>query len=208
MFTSRAEYRLLLREDNADLRLREHGRAVGLVSEEVYLQFDHKRRMIDVELARIRSFRPAMTPSQQETLETFGLKDIQKGITLEQLLKRPEITYCKLSSIDDVSRETPPEVREQVEIQVKYKGYIDRQQEQIDRARKLESTLLPEGLDYFSITGLTTEVREKFSRVQPDTLGQASRIPGVTPAAITVLSIALKAGTWKPVQAAHGVAHD
>ncbi|HEY3309538.1 MAG TPA: tRNA uridine-5-carboxymethylaminomethyl(34) synthesis enzyme MnmG [Desulfuromonadaceae bacterium] len=208
MFTSRAEYRLLLREDNADLRLREQGHAVGLVPEEVYLQFVNKRQMIEAECARILSFRPAMTPSQQETLKDIGLKDIQKGITLEQLLKRPEITYSELSSIDDVSRETPRDVREQVEIQVKYKGYIERQQEQVDRARKLESTLLPEGLDYFSITGLTTEVREKFSRVRPDTLGQASRIPGVTPAAITVLSIALKAGAWKNIPASHGDAHD
>lgn len=197
MFTSRAEYRLLLREDNADLRLREKGHTIGLVPEECYNIFVRKRDMIHVEHVRINTTRLAMDSTQQDALCRFGVSDIQKGTTLEQLLRRPEITYAELADLDDVSRETPPEVQEQVEIQIKYKGYIERQQEQVDRARKLESTCLPESLDYYSITGLTSEVREKLSKFRPDTLGQASRIQGVTPAAVSVLAIALKANAWK-----------
>ena len=121
------------------------------------------------------------------------MKDIQKGTTLEQLLRRPEITYAELALFDDVSRETRPDVSEQVEIQIKYHGYIERQMDQIERARGMENTRLPEELDYSSIKGLTTEVREKLQKYRPDTLGQASRIPGVTPAAISVVSIALRA---------------
>jgi len=196
MFTSRAEYRLLLREDNADVRLREKGHSVGLVQDDVFGRFLKKREMIAAEFARICSARLVLDEREQEFLSRHGLADVQKGTTLEHLLRRPEITYGVLAEFDDVSRETPPEVCEQVEIQVKYKGYIERQLEQVERARKLEGTLVPEGLDYFSINGLTTEVREKLARSRPDTLGQASRIPGVTPAAISVLSIALKAKNW------------
>jgi tRNA uridine 5-carboxymethylaminomethyl modification enzyme len=192
MFTSRAEYRLLLREDNADLRLREKGHAIGLVPEDVYAGFLHKRELIFSEQVRITHTRLSMNDQELEFLENHGLADIQKGTSLEQLLKRPEITYAELSKFDDVSRETRPDVSEQVEIQIKYKGYIDRQQEQIERARNLENTRLPADLDYAGIKGLTTEVREKLIKFRPDTLGQASRIPGITPAAISVVSIALK----------------
>jgi len=197
MFTSRAEYRLLLREDNADLRLRERGHDIGLVSEETYSTFVRKRDMISTEQARISTTRLTMDSEQQEVLSRFGASDIQKGTTLEHLLRRPEMTYKELSYLDTVSRETPLDIREQVEIQIKYQGYIERQQEQVDRARKLEGTCLPEMLDYYSITGLTNEVREKLTRFRPDTLGQASRIQGITPAAISVLAIALKANAWK-----------
>jgi tRNA uridine 5-carboxymethylaminomethyl modification enzyme len=196
MFTSRAEYRLLLREDNADLRLREKGRFIGLISDEIYNDFINKRDMIYSERERITTTRLSMTESEIAFLDEFNIKDIQKGTTLEQLLKRPEITYDELAAFDDVSRETRSDVREQVEIQVKYQGYIDRQLEQIHRARNLESALLPAGFDYTHICGLTTEVREKLIKFRPDTLGQASRIPGVTPAAISVVSIALKTGSW------------
>ncbi len=197
MFTSRAEYRLLLREDNADLRLREKGYSVGLVPEADFERFLRKRELIAAEYERICSSRIVMDSREHEFLSTHGLSDIQKGTTFEQLLRRPEVTYGELAEFDDVSRETVPEVREQVEIQVKYRGYIERQLEQVERARKLESTQLPADLNYSSIHGLTTEVREKLSRNRPETLGQASRIPGVTPAAISVLSIALKSDSWK-----------
>jgi tRNA uridine 5-carboxymethylaminomethyl modification enzyme len=197
MFTSRAEYRLLLREDNADLRLRETGHAIGLVSEDSYSGYVHKRELILSEQMRIAHTRLSMNDQELEFLESHGLADIQKGTTLEQLLKRPEITYAELALFDDVSRETRPDVSEQVEIQIKYKGYIDRQKEQIERARSLEHTRLPADLDYAGIKGLTTEVREKLIKFRPDTLGQASRIPGVTPAAISVVSIALKASHGK-----------
>lgn len=192
MFTSRAEYRLLLREDNADLRLRDKGYEIGLVTDHEFGRFRQKREQIVAEFERIRNRRLQMDTAEQVFLSAHSLADIQKGTTFEQLLRRPEITYRELAEFDDVSRETPPEVREQVEIQVKYHGYIERQLEQVERSRKLESTQLPAELDYFTINGLTTEVREKLARNRPDTLGQASRIPGVTPAAISMLAIALK----------------
>jgi tRNA uridine 5-carboxymethylaminomethyl modification enzyme len=197
MFTSRAEYRLLLREDNADLRLREKGHAIGLVPDALYSGYLQKREMIAAEQMRIATTRLSMDERELAFLEGHDLADIQKGTSLEQLLKRPEITYAELAMFDDVSRETRPDVREQVEIQVKYHGYIERQLEQIERARNLEHTRLPAELDYFCIKGLTTEVREKLNKFRPDTLGQASRIPGVTPAAISVVSISLKSNSWK-----------
>jgi len=197
MFTSRAEYRLLLREDNADLRLREKGHAIGLVPEGLYQGFIEKCEMIAAEQERIVSRRLCMNDRETAFLEDHDLTDIQKGTSFEQLLKRPDITYAELSEIDDVSRETRHDIREQVEIQIKYRGYIDRQLEQIERARNLEDTRIPEDMDYAGINGLTTEVREKLMAFRPDTLGQASRIPGITPAAMSVVSIAIKSRSWK-----------
>ncbi len=197
MFTSRAEYRLLLREDNADLRLRETGYRLGLVSDEEYARFTEKKGMIEEELDRIAITRLGHSDIQLEVLTRHGLKDIQKGTTLEHLLKRTDVTYSILGELDTVSRETPPLIREQVEIQTKYKGYIDRQLEQVEQSKKLENARIPTSLDYASVKSLTTEVREKLSKSRPDTLGQASRIPGVTPAAISILSIALKSSSWK-----------
>ena len=200
MFTSRAEYRLLLREDNADLRLREKGYAIGLVRDEEFSLFLRKREMISIEYDRVISTRLQMDESQMTYFTSHGFGEIPKGTTLEQLLKRPEISYNELIEFDDVSRGTSKDVREQVEIQIKYKGYIDRQLEQIERAAKVENAKLPSDIDYTSIGGLTSEVREKLIKNRPDTLGQASRIPGITPAAISVLSIALKGNAWKPCQ--------
>jgi tRNA uridine 5-carboxymethylaminomethyl modification enzyme len=197
MFTSRAEYRLLLREDNADLRLREIGHQLGLVSEQEYLQFAEKRGKISEELERISITRLQHTEQQMAVLARLGLQDIQKGTTLAHLLKRPDICYDALIELDPVSRETSEVIREQVEIQTKYKGYIDRQLEQVEQSKKVESTRIPESLDYAAVKSLTTEVREKLTKNRPDTLGQASRIPGVTPAAISILAIALKSSSWK-----------
>lgn len=197
MFTSRAEYRLLLREDNADLRLREIGFRLGLVSEEEYIVFSEKRRLIARELERIAATRLTHSASQLQVLARRGLEDIQKGTTLEHLLKRSDMNYSDLSDLDPVSRETSAEIREQVEIQTKYKGYIDRQLEQVEQSKKLESTRIPVDLDYAAVKSLTTEVREKLTKSRPDTLGQASRIPGITPAAISILAIALKSCSWK-----------
>ncbi len=193
MFTSRAEYRLLLREDNADQRLRAKGHSVGLVSNEEYDLLLQKQEMITHERSRLTTKRLSMTECEQEWIVQKGFNDIQKGTSYEQLLRRPEVSYSDLIEFDDVSRETPAAVRDQVEIQIKYQGYIERQLEQIERSGKLEGTRIPVEMDYSIINGLTTEVREKLGKVRPDTLGQASRIPGVTPAAISVLSIALKA---------------
>ncbi len=197
MFTSRAEYRLLLREDNADLRLREIGFQLGLVTEREFALFSEKRRMISEELHRIATTRLVHSEQQLAVLARRGLEDIQKGTTLEQLLRRSDICYADLAELEHVSRETPAVIREQVEIQTKYKGYIDRQMEQVEQSKKLESTRIPVSIDYAAVKSLTTEVREKLSKNRPDTLGQASRIPGVTPAAVSILAIALKSSSWK-----------
>lgn len=197
MFTSRAEYRLLLREDNADLRLREIGYQLGLVDDQEFARFTEKRSEIAVELDRIAATRLQLSEHEREVLARLGLADIQKGTTLEHLLKRSDICYDDLAELGHVSRETSAVIREQVEIQTKYRGYIDRQLEQVEQAKKLESTIIPADLDYASVKSLTTEVREKLSKYRPDTLGQASRIPGVTPAAISILSISLKSSSWK-----------
>ncbi|MDU0458243.1 MAG: tRNA uridine-5-carboxymethylaminomethyl(34) synthesis enzyme MnmG [Geobacteraceae bacterium] len=199
MFTSRAEYRLLLREDNSDLRLREIGYGLGLVPEQEYASFVRKREKIREDLERISLTRITLTDRENSVLNSLGIEDIQKGTTLEHLLKRSDITYADLAEMDDVSRETSADVREQVEIQIKYRGYIDRQLEQVERSKKLETAVIPAELDYASIRGLTTEVREKLEKGRPDTLGQASRIPGITPAAISILAIALRANTWKDI---------
>jgi tRNA uridine 5-carboxymethylaminomethyl modification enzyme len=193
MFTSRAEYRLLLREDNADLRVREKGHILGLVSEEEFGVFLKKREEIMAELDRVHKAKILPSAADPEFLEKFDLVGMQNALTFEQLLRRPDFTYADLMRIDAPSRDISAKVAEQVEIQVKYQGYIDRQLDQVERARKLEGTRIPEGLDYACMVGLTAEVREKLMRFRPDTLGQASRIPGVTPAAISVLSIYLKA---------------
>lgn len=193
MFTSRAEYRLLLREDNADLRLREKGYAIGLVREEEYRRFLAKKNMIEEELQRLRQEKLLPSEADDDFMEEFGLTGMQNAMTYEQLLRRPDIDSRELARIDSHIMEIPTAVREQVEIQIKYQGYIDRQLEQVERARKLESAKIPGDLEYAGLPGLSAEVREKLQQFRPDTLGQASRIPGVTPAAITILSIALKA---------------
>lgn len=192
MFTSRAEYRLLLREDNADLRLRELGHAIGLVPDVSYTAFCRKRQAIAAERERVALARISMTDQEQEWLQRHGCSDVQKGTSLEQLLRRPEIGYSELSEIDTVSLSLEQAVREQVEIQVKYQGYIERQEEQIERLRKMEAARIPAGMAYDELQGLTPEVREKLKRFQPETLGQASRIQGVTPAALAILSVAIK----------------
>lgn len=193
MFTSRAEYRLLLREDNADLRLREFGYTVGLVDESEYGQFREKQARIAEELARLQGSRLVPSAADPAFLADFALTGLQNAPTYEQLLRRPDITYADLERIDPLAAALPAAVREQVEIQVKYQGYIERQLEQVARAKKLETTRIPEELDYQAIPGLSAEVREKLVRFRPDTLGQASRIQGVTPAAVGILALAIKA---------------
>jgi tRNA uridine 5-carboxymethylaminomethyl modification enzyme len=192
MFTSRAEYRLLLREDNADLRLREKGYTVGLVRDEEYRGFLDKREMIREEFIRLRSSKITSSDTDPTFLSDHGFIGLQNAMTYEQLLRRPDITYRELALIDPRSMEIPEVIREQVEIQIKYQGYIDRQMLEVERAAKLEGTPVPRDFDYKGLSGLSAEVREKFIQFRPDTLGQASRIPGITPAAITILSIALK----------------
>ncbi|PSS57421.1 tRNA uridine-5-carboxymethylaminomethyl(34) synthesis enzyme MnmG [Pseudomonas sp. BBP2017] len=191
MFTSRAEYRLILREDNADLRLTEKGRELGLVDDQRWAAFSTKREGIALEEQRLKStwVRPD-TAQGQAIAEKFGTP-LSHEYNLLNLLTRPEIDYAGLMQVTGGS-EIDPQVAEQVEIKTKYAGYIDRQQEEIARLRASEDTRLPDDIDYSGISGLSKEIQSKLGQTRPETLGQASRIPGVTPAAISLLLIHLK----------------
>jgi tRNA uridine 5-carboxymethylaminomethyl modification enzyme len=192
MFTSRAEYRLHLREDNADLRLREIGYEVGLVKEEDYQIFLEKKVAIEKTLSRISDIRVNPTKEHNEILQQWGSAPLKKDSSLQEILKRPEI-HSKHLYVFDRSLETLPEaVQDQIEIQVKYNGYIKRQMEQIERFKRLEEVSFPEGFDFSSVIGLSAEVMEKLKKIKPYSLGQASRISGVTPAAISILVVNLK----------------
>lgn len=190
MFTSRAEYRLLLREDNADLRLSELAWQSGLLSKERWQRHQEKLAALQVGQERLQTVR--LGPSDQEALASLNLKDLKNGATVEELLRRPEYTVADLLFLDPELAGLEPAVLEQLEISVKYAGYIQRQQEQVERFRRLEELLIPAGFVFIGISGLSTEVQEKFEAGRPRTLGQASRIPGVTPAAIAVLSVLLR----------------
>jgi len=193
MFTSRAEHRLLLREDNADLRLTEKGRELGLVDDARWRAFCDKREAIERERQRLREIivRPGDLDLGQEQA-VLGDR-LRREARASELLTRPNVTYASLMTLPGVGPGVEdPKVAEQVEIQAKYAGYIERQREEVEKARQAESVKLPEGLDYDQVKGLSSEVREKLSRVRPATLGQAARIPGVTPAAVSLLLIHLK----------------
>ncbi len=192
MFTSRAEYRLHLREDNADLRLREKGYEVGLVKERDYQIFLEKKMAIEKTLSRISSLRVNPTKENIEILNQWGSATLKKDSSLQEILKRPEIHFKSLIDFDRSLESIPESIQEQVEIHVKYDGYIKRQMEQIERFRRLEDVSFPEEFDFGSVIGLTTEVMEKLKKIKPHSLGQASRISGVTPAAISILMINLK----------------
>ncbi len=190
MFTSRAEYRLLLREDNADQRLTELGRRAGLVSEERWQRFQEKMRAIAAGRARLREVR--LAPSATAAVERLGLSNLKNGVTLEELLRRPELSLPDLLFLDESLAGCTHEVLEQLEIEVKYEGYIRRQEEQVERFRRMEEIHIPGDFNYRGISGLSTEVREKLEKTRPATLGQAGRIPGVTPAAVAILQILLR----------------
>jgi tRNA uridine 5-carboxymethylaminomethyl modification enzyme len=192
MFTSRAEYRLHLREDNADLRLREKGYEAGLVKEEDYQSFLEKKAAIEETLSRISTVRINPTKGNSEILLRWGTAALKKDSSLQEILRRPEIHFEHLFEFDRNLESLPKLIQDQVEIQVKYDGYIKRQMEQIERFRRLEEVAFPEGFDFSSIIGLTTEVTEKLKKIKPYSLGQASRISGVTPAAISILMVNLK----------------
>ncbi|MDZ7803317.1 tRNA uridine-5-carboxymethylaminomethyl(34) synthesis enzyme MnmG [Thiohalophilus sp.] len=193
MFTSRAEYRLMLREDNADLRLTEKGRELGLIDDARWTAFEQKREAVEQELQRLRStwVHPDKLPTQKQ--EQLLGKKLSREATLHDLLRRPEVRYADLALLTDGDECAPdPVVAEQVEIQAKYAGYIERQQTEIARQRRNEATALPLDMDYHAVKGLSAEVCEKLNRIRPATIGQAARISGVTPAAISLLLVHLK----------------
>ncbi|MXY99133.1 tRNA uridine-5-carboxymethylaminomethyl(34) synthesis enzyme MnmG [Candidatus Poribacteria bacterium] len=192
MFTSRAEYRLALREDNADLRLTEIGRRVGLVDDDRYHQFERKAADIETELARLQQTRLKPTAETMHNLGTI-LKTgaLKQPTSLADLLKRPELRYEHITEIAPPTERLPSAVKEQVEIQIKYDGYIQRQQRQIQQFKKLENFRIPDTFDYTSVRGLKTEAREKLARIRPASIGQASRLPGVSPADISILTVIL-----------------
>lgn len=192
MFTSRAEYRLFLREDNADLRLMEKGKELGLVEERLYRNLLQKKAAIHETLGRLSSLRLSPTQKNNAILRQWGTAPLKKEISYGELLRRPEIHFEHIISLDPHLRDLGPEVREQVEIEIKYEGYIRRQLEQIERFRRLEEIPFPKDFDFASLVGLSTEVWEKLVRIRPVSLGQASRISGVTPAALSILMVNLK----------------
>jgi tRNA uridine 5-carboxymethylaminomethyl modification enzyme len=192
MFTSRAEYRLHLREDNADLRLRDKGHHAGLVGERDYGAFAEKKSAIEKTLSRISETRIHPTKENNEKLHQLGSVDLKKDASLREILKRPEIHFQHLVKFDPPLGGLPGEVWKQVEIEVKYDGYAKRQQELIERFQRLEELRFPEDFNFGSLSGLSTEVKEKLVKIKPVSLGQASRISGVTPAAISILMVNLK----------------
>jgi tRNA uridine 5-carboxymethylaminomethyl modification enzyme len=189
MFTSRAEYRLLLRSDNADLRLRDKGYSIGLVRAPEYDRFQAKQAQIAAEVARLEGTKITPTTAVNRLLAELGSAPLKSVLTLADLLRRPEIEYTMLARLVAPAVELPLAVTEQATIQIKYQGYIERQEAQVSRFKKLETKPLASDLDYEAIGGLSTEVREKLRAVRPTSLGQASRISGITPAAIAILDV-------------------
>ncbi len=191
MMTSRAEYRLLLRQDNADLRLTSLGREIGLISEERYEKFLEKKELIEKEIERLKNTYLPPSEAVLKYLESRNSTAIKSGIQVTELLRRPEISYESLSQVCELP-ELPRAVREQVEVAVKYEGYIKRQMQQVEQYKKLEGRKIPQPIDYNEIQGLRLEARQKLSQIRPDSIGQASRITGVSPADISVLLIYLE----------------
>ena len=198
MFTSRAEYRLHLREDNADLRLTEQGKELGLVDEQRWQAFSEKREAIETERQRLQSIWIAPGNSLARGLEALHGVSVSKESRALDLLKRPEMDYQKLVSVEGLGPGVNSrQVAEQVEIQVRYAGYLDRQEDDILRRRRNESMAIPDDFDYSEVRGLSSEAREKLDRIRPETIGRASRIPGMTPAAISLLLVTLKKARQK-----------
>jgi tRNA uridine 5-carboxymethylaminomethyl modification enzyme len=192
MFTSRAEYRLLLREDNADLRLGPVARAAGLVDASEAQRATRKEHAVAAEIRRLES--TAVTPCDEVNSVLLGAETapIAAATTLASLLQRPNLTYELVDRLDFAGAQLPDDVRRCVQIEIKYAGYIRRQKETVERFRRMDDTVIPVDLDYAKVGGLACEAREKFALLRPSSLGQASRIPGVTPAALTLLAVHLK----------------
>lgn len=189
MMTSRAEYRLLLRQDNADLRLSEIGHRVGLVSDEMYEKVCNKKRLIEEEIDRLNKINVGANPKMQKFLEAHNSTPLKTGTTLAELIKRPELDYDMLAEFDSERKELPNDVIEQVNINIKYDGYIRRQMKQVEQYKKLENKKISEEIDYDDVKSLRNEARQKLKLCKPISIGQASRISGVTPADISVLLV-------------------
>ena len=192
MMTSRAEYRLLLRQDNADLRLSKKGYEIGLISKERYDWVCKKEQLINDEIARVSEVRIGANQKVQKLLESYGSIALHTGTTLSELIRRPELDYDKLAPIDENRPDLSSEVTEQVNILIKYDGYISRQIKQVEKFKKLEKKKLPKNFDYNEIKGLRIEAQQKLNEFQPLNIGQASRISGVTPADVSVLLVFLE----------------
>jgi tRNA uridine 5-carboxymethylaminomethyl modification enzyme len=192
MFTSRAEYRLILREDNADMRLRDVGLALGLVSDDAYRKYIEKKASVGQELGRLKRTWVRPSPEINTVLEEKGSSALSAEASLDQLLKRPELVYEDIWKISPLPAPIRSDAAEQVEIQVKYEGYIERQMNQVERFAGLEQKAIPQDLDYETISGLGAEVKQKLKQIRPVSLGQASRISGMTPAAISLLMVSLE----------------
>lgn len=194
MMTSRAEYRLLLRQDNADLRLREKGYGVGLVSQEEYTGFLEKKERIEKEISRLKGTMAGTGRRVQEFLQLHGSSPLKTAASLAEILCRPEISYELLGEIDGERKPLPSDVTEQVQIEIKYEGYIARQKVQVQQYRKMEKKMIPKDIDYDKISSLRLEARQKLKQFRPSSIGQASRISGVSPADVSVLMVYLGRG--------------
>ena len=192
MMTSRAEYRLILRQDKADIRLTKYGHDIGLISDERYERLQNKIKLIDEEIERVKGVNIGTNEQVQKLLLENGSTELLTGVTLAELIKRPELSYELLAPIDKHRPELPWDVRQQVNINLKYEGYISRQLRQVEHFKKLENKIIPEGLDYYEINGLRKEAMQKLDKFNPRSIGQASRISGVSPADISVLLVYLE----------------
>lgn len=194
MLTSRAEYRLILRHDNADLRLTEKGRALGLIDDERFAEYQEKKNAITAELDYLRSVRIKPSPAVNEFLAAHQQGELKDGVLASEFLKRPGVTYDDVAQLLGDDRELDRYVKEQLEITLKYEGYINKEQQRIEKLHRMESKKIPARIDYDAINGLATEAREKFKKINPETLAQAERISGVNPADMAILSVYIEQG--------------
>lgn len=194
LLTSRAEYRLLLRHDNADMRLTELGHKIGMIDDARYERFTLKKQLIEDEIARLRKVMIKPNEETQAAIRDAGGSELKDGIRGADLLKRPEMTYNMISKLTESDIELSDEIKEQVEIQVKYEGYIEKSLQQVDKLKKMENKKIPEDIDYHAISGIATEARGKLSEVRPLSIAQASRISGVNPADISILLVYIEQG--------------
>lgn len=194
LLTSRAEYRLLLRHDNADLRLTEKGYKAGMISEERYAKFQLKKAKIEQEIARLREVIIKPNATTQEVIRSVGGAELKDGIRGADLLKRTEMTYDLVASLTPSDIELSDDIKEQIEIQLKYEGYIQKALQQVEKMKKLENKKIPENIDYDAISSLATEARMKLKSVRPLSIAQASRISGVNPADVSILLVYIEQG--------------